>query len=231
MSPDFKVLFFDIDGTLVDYEADACYAFGKACEHAIEKHPHLVGQLTNELFKRARDGTYIQYGDTGIPLRDWYRECMRCALEAVDVFDFELADHMGQLYGLFRNTTLRVYDDVLEVIPRLALRYELGLITNGSSKLQKLSISEFFSYSVYAREVGHEKPSPEIFHAAVRRSGCSNGEMLYIGDGQHTDIIGAKNAGVKMVWINRTRAPLISGIPQPDYEIHDMRELLRITPA
>ncbi len=227
----FKVLFFDVDGTLVDYEADACYAFGKACEHAIDCYPHLASRFSNDLFKRARDSTYIQYGDTGIPLRDWYRECMRMALESLDVFDLELADKMGQLYGLFRNTTLKVFDDVRETVPRLAGRYQLGLISNGSSKLQKLEIGKFFTYSVYAREVGHEKPAPEIFLAAAQKSGCTNGEILFIGDGQHTDVLGAKNAGVKIVWINRPRAELLSGIPRPDYEIYDMRELLQIAPV
>lgn len=227
----YKVIYFDIDGTLVDYEADAWYSFSKAAEHAIEKHPSLAGKLTGDLFRRARDGTYIQYGDTGIPLRDWYRECMRCALEALEIYDLELADQMGQLYGLFRNTTLRVYDDALDVVPRLATRYKLGLISNGSSKLQKASIGQWFTYSVYAREVGHEKPAPEIFHAAARKCGCDDGEMLFVGDGQHTDILGAKNAGVKIVWINRTHAQLMSGIPNPDYVIDDLRELLQIAPV
>jgi HAD superfamily hydrolase (TIGR01549 family) len=227
----YKVIYFDVDGTLVDYESDACYSFGKAAEHAVQKYPHLTGKLTNDLFKRAREGTYIQYGDTGIPLRDWYRECMRYALEALDLYDIELADEMGQLYGLFRNTTLQVYEDVSESIPQLAAKYKLGLISNGSTKLQKLDIGAFFTYSVYAREVGHEKPAPEIFYAATEKSGCTNGEILYVGDGQHTDILGAKNAGVKIVWINRFRSDLLAGIPRPDYEIHDMRELLKIAPV
>lgn len=221
-------MFFDVDGTLVDYESDAWYSFGKASEHAVGQYPHLAGKLTNDLFKRARESTYIQYGDTGIPLRDWYRECMRCALEAMDVFDIKMADEMGQLYGLFRNTALRAYDDVLEALPRLAACYKLGLISNGSTKLKNLPIGDLFTYAVYAREVGHEKPAPEIFHAAVQKSGCTDGDLLFIGDGQHTDILGAKNAGVGMVWINRSRAVLMAGIPQPDYEIHDMRELLSI---
>lgn len=226
-----KVIYFDVDGTLVDYESDAWYSFSKAAEHAVQKYPHLAAKLTSDLFKRARESTYIQYGDTGIPLRDWYRECMRCALEALDLYDIELADQMGQLYGLFRNTTLQVYEDVRESIPQLAGKYTLGLISNGSTKLHRLDIGAFFTYSVYAREVGYEKPSPEIFHVARKMSGCTNGEILYVGDGQHTDILGAKNARFKIVWINRLRTELLAGIPQPDYEIHDMRELLKIAPV
>ena len=225
-----KVIYFDLDGTLVDYESDACHAFGKAAEHAIENHPHLAEALTNQTFRNARQATYIQYGDTGIPLRDWYRECMRLVLESADVFDIELADRMGQLYGLFRNTTLTVFEDALEVVPKLADHYKLGLLSNGSSKIQKLELARFFTFSVYAREVGHEKPAPEIFYAAAEVAGCDHAEMLLVGDGQHTDIIGAKNAGIEIVWINRDRSTLLTGIPRPDHEIHDLRDILNIAP-
>ena len=82
MAPRHKVIYFDVDGTLVDYEADACNAFGRAREHAVQKHPKLAKMLTYDVFRRARDVTYIQYGDTGLPLMNWYRECMRAVLEA-----------------------------------------------------------------------------------------------------------------------------------------------------
>jgi HAD superfamily hydrolase (TIGR01549 family) len=227
----YKVIYFDLDGTLVDYESDACHAFGKAAQHAIGRHPHLAEMLTDNIFRNARQATYIQYGDIGIPLRDWYRECMRLVLESADTFDIKLAEEMGQLYGLFRNTKLTAFEDALEVVPKLAGSYKLGLLSNGSSKVHKLAIAEYFSYSIYAREVGHEKPAPEIFHAAAQAAGCRNAEMLVVGDGQHTDIIGAKNAGIEIVWINRMYAELLSGIPRPDYEIHDLREILDIAPV
>jgi FMN phosphatase YigB (HAD superfamily) len=228
MPPHFKIIYFDIDGTLVDYEADAGRAFGKAREHAAQRYPQLAQSLTGDIFRRARDATYIQYGDTGLPIPDWYRECMRAALESVEVFDFDLAARMGELYGKFRSTTLEVFDDVVDVIPKLADRFELGLISNGTSNIRGLRIENFFSHRVFAREIGHEKPSPEIFFAAIEIAGCQRHEILYVGDGQHTDVLGAKNAGLEMVWINRTRARLLQGIPRPDHEIHDLRQLLTI---
>lgn len=228
MAPRHKVIYFDLDGTLVDYEADACYAFGKAREHAAQSHSHLAESLTYEVFRRARDATYIQYGDTGLPLMDWYRACMRTALEFAEVFDIDLAGRMGQLYGKFRNTTLAEFDDAVEVIPELAASHKLGLISNGSSRIHKLKIDGFFAYRVFAREIGHEKPSPEIFWAAVKVAECAKHEILFVGDGQHTDILGASNAGIEMVWINRTRTALLQGIPEPDHEIHDLCEMIRI---
>ena len=227
----YRVISFDLDGTLVDYDSDSRYSFRKARDHAIEKYPEVARQLTDELFVRGRQATYIQFGDTGIPLQDWFREWMRTVLESLEVFDIELAGQMGEIYGLFRNTTLTVFEDALEVIPKLAGSYTLSILSNGSSKLQKLSIAEFFDHSVYAREVGYEKPAAEIFHAAAKAAGCASDEMLYVGDGQYTDILGARNAGIDMVWVNRDRAELLQGIPRPEYEIHDLREILNVAPV
>jgi putative hydrolase of the HAD superfamily len=228
MAARHKVIYFDIDGTLVDYEADSCHAFGKALEHAVRSHPELARRLTYDVFRHARDATYVQYGDTGLPLAEWLTMCMKATLEYADVFDFELAGRMGGLYEKFRNTTLKEFDDVVEVIPALAAKLTLGLISNGSSSLDHLSIGKFFSYSIFARSVGHEKPAAEIFTAAVELAQCSKKDILYVGDGQHTDVIGARNAGIEMVWINRTRAALLQGIPPPEHEIRDLRDLARI---
>lgn len=229
MAPRHKVIYFDVDGTLVDYEADACRAFGKAREHAAIDHPRLAESLTYDVFRHARDATYIQYGDTGLPLPDWYRECMRIVLESAEVYDLDLAGRMGELYGKFRNTTLEEFEDAVEVVPRLAAECKLGLISNGSSTIARLKIGGFFAYSVFAREVGHEKPSSEIFLRAAQIAECSKDEMLHVGDGQHTDILGGINAGIETVWINRSGARLLQGIPEPDHEIDDLRELIGIT--
>jgi HAD superfamily hydrolase (TIGR01549 family) len=228
MATRHKVIYFDIDGTLVDYEADSCHAFGKALEHAVRSHPKLARRLTYDVFRHARDATYVQYGDTGLPLAEWLTMCMKATLEYADVFDADLAWRMAGLYEKFRNTTLKEFDDAIEIIPALAGACKLGLISNGSSTLENLSIGKFFSYSVFAREVGHEKPAPEIFTAAIELARCSKEDVLYVGDGQHTDVIGANNAGIEMVWINRTRAALLQGIPSPEHEIRDLRDLAQI---
>ena len=228
MSPRCKVIYFDVDGTLVDYEADACRAFGKAAEHAARRHPQIDGRLTDKIFQRARDATYIEHGDTGLPQMDWYTHCMRAALQSVDVFDNNLARRMGELYAENRNTSLNEFEDVLEVIPKLADNFELGLISNGTSVLDGLKIDGLFKYRVYARDVGCEKPAPEFFKVAAETAGCDKHEIICVGDGQHTDVLGACSAGIRMVWINRTRATRLQGIPEPDHEIQDLRDLIEI---
>jgi putative hydrolase of the HAD superfamily len=72
------------------------------------------------------------------------------------------------------------------------------------------------------------KPDPRIFHEALSELGVAPEEALYVGDSQDDDIVGAKRAGMQVAWINRTGQTLKPGVPQRDYEIHGLGELLDI---
>ena len=50
--------------------------------------------------------------------------------------------------------------------------------------------------------------------------------MLYVGDSQSADVLGAKNAGMPVAWVNRDGASLKEGVPQPDHEIASLCDLL-----
>jgi FMN phosphatase YigB (HAD superfamily) len=55
-------------------------------------------------------------------------------------------------------------------------------------------------------------------------------EVLYVGDSQSADILGAKNAGMPVAWVNRDGSPLREGVPQPDHEIASLSDLLELLP-
>jgi putative hydrolase of the HAD superfamily len=47
--------------------------------------------------------------------------------------------------------------------------------------------------------VGHEKPHPAIFEAALREMKASAAESLYVGDVYSVDYVGARQAGMQAV--------------------------------
>ncbi|HZE97761.1 MAG TPA: HAD-IA family hydrolase, partial [Planctomycetota bacterium] len=51
-------------------------------------------------------------------------------------------------------------------------------------------------------EEGIEKPDPRIFHEAVKRTGASLEQSLYIGDMYHIDVAGARAAGMHVVLLD-----------------------------
>jgi len=56
---------------------------------------------------------------------------------------------------------------------------------------------------VTSEEARSYKPRNEIFALTLRKFGLEQGEVVHIGDSVTSDILGAKQAGIDSVWINR----------------------------
>jgi FMN phosphatase YigB (HAD superfamily) len=51
----------------------------------------------------------------------------------------------------------------------------------------------------FSDEVGHYKPSPQIFEAALAALGAQPGEAMHVGDLRRTDVVGAAALGMRTV--------------------------------
>ena len=81
----------------------------------------------------------------------------------------------------------------------------LGVVTNGSTdrqrkKLAALGLLTSFDAILISESEGTRKPSPEIFHRALRQCGVEAGEAVFVGDNPEVDIEGARNAGLLPIW-------------------------------
>jgi FMN phosphatase YigB (HAD superfamily) len=45
--------------------------------------------------------------------------------------------------------------------------------------------------------------NPRLFQIALEKAGCSRHQLLHVGDSLQEDIIGAINADIRCVWLNR----------------------------
>lgn len=124
-------------------------------------------------------------------------------------------------------------DGARDVLAELNGRYRLAVICNTGATpglvLRKLmagdGILDFFKLTVFSDEVGWAKPNVRIFRYTLQRLGVCAGEAVHVGDDTITDVIGAKRAGMKAVWIfPKARAP----VRECDWHIRDLRELLHI---
>lgn len=71
--------------------------------------------------------------------------------------------------------------------------------------LQKDAAREFFTATIYSMDVGHAKPRPEIFAAAVRTLGVPAGDIIHVGDNERSDVRGALAAGFRAVRLDVAR--------------------------
>jgi putative hydrolase of the HAD superfamily len=53
-------------------------------------------------------------------------------------------------------------------------------------------------------------------------------EAVMIGDSLNRDIGGARDAGIRTIWINRYHRTLDETHPIPDFELTDLRDLPRL---
>ena len=90
----------------------------------------------------------------------------------------------------------------------------------------------FSSYSQYISSITRRfyivRDARGIFLHCLNQLKVKSEHALFIGDRLREDIQGAQNAGMKSIWINRTNETLTSEISKPNYEIHNLSELLEI---
>jgi putative hydrolase of the HAD superfamily len=72
--------------------------------------------------------------------------------------------------------------------------------------LQKDAARDFFASTIYSMDVGHAKPRPEIFAAAVATLGVAPNEILHVGDNERTDVRGALAAGFRAIRLDVVRS-------------------------
>ena len=97
--------------------------------------------------------------------------------------------------------TVRLAPGVKESLTRIAGKFRLGLVSNGTSatqreKLKALAVEGLFDPVVISEEVGFRKPDARIFELAIANWRVAPGSVLFVGDDPVSDIIGAKAVGM-----------------------------------
>ena len=87
--------------------------------------------------------------------------------------------------------------------------------------IANLGWSDLFDTVTFTQEVGALKPDPRVFRFALHRAGQDPAESTYVGDSWEADYLGARNAGMSAVWLNRSGQPA----PGPCQEIRTLRDL------
>ncbi len=73
-----------------------------------------------------------------------------------------------------------------------------------------------------------EKPDPAIFAGALRLGGATAAATVFVGDSPVYDVAGAKAAGMRAIWVNRTGVPWELGEPGPDVTVERLAEVVGV---
>jgi len=123
------------------------------------------------------------------------------------------APELQELVRLHEDMELRVRPDlvpgVAEALRVLAEKYPLVVVSDAifspGRALRELlagyGIRDLFSGFVFSDELGCSKPAPAVFQRAADLAGCRVDEIVHIGDREHNDVDGARNAGARAVLV------------------------------
>lgn len=111
--------------------------------------------------------------------------------------------------------------------------FKLGLITNGSPKIQHqkialLSLESYFDEILVADGI-MKKPLPKPFLQMASHLECLPQELFYVGDHPINDVEGARNAGYTPVWV-KTTGIWIDTIERAKWEIDTIEQLPSLPP-
>lgn len=103
--------------------------------------------------------------------------------------------------------------DAKDCVEALAARFKLAIISDtgfasGRAQdllLEQVGLRDKFACTIYSADVGHAKPRPEPFLAALAALGVAPEEALHVGDIERTDVRGALAVGMRAVRLDVVR--------------------------
>ena len=126
------------------------------------------------------------------------------------------------------------YAEVAELLEALRARYRLAILSNADDDFLHACLAKNgleFDAVVSSEAARALKPDPAIFAYLAGVLGLERHQILYVGDNPMPDIVGARQAGVPVAWLNRSGHPLPEDMPAPDVEVPSLTKLLPILVA
>ncbi|MEV7775628.1 HAD family hydrolase [Kitasatospora sp. NPDC086791] len=121
-------------------------------------------------------------------------------------------------YTAHRDTVRAAFPDAAPVLAALAPAYRLGIVSNSSTghqrrKLDAIGLLHHFDDAVLvcSDEHGEAKPAPGIFRAGCARLGLAPHQVAYVGDKHDLDALGARDAGLRAFWLDRSASGTPAG--------------------
>jgi putative hydrolase of the HAD superfamily len=228
----YKHLFFDLDHTLWDFDANAKETLIEVYVlFALEQKGVVPFEDFYKLYKIHNEILWDRYHKgfiTGEELK--WKRMWRTLLE-FKIGDEQLAKDMSEKFLEILPTKKLLFPNTIEVLDYLLDKnYQLHLITNGFEntqwkKLNNSGLNIYFTHVVTSEGSNSIKPHKEIFDYALNKAGAELHHSIMLGDNLDADIQGAINAGMDNIFVNHLHTTTTL---QPTYTITDLSELKAI---
>jgi FMN phosphatase YigB (HAD superfamily) len=230
-----KAILFDFDGTLRhnlpsggEVMADYVISLGLPVTNedrrraAIWEHYYFAGspeiQADQKKFNGEEEDFWFHFAHRRLA-------ALGCPPDLIPELGPKAAEHMRENY----KPDSVIPKENYTVLPNLRKSgFTLGVVSNRDkpyqSEIEGFGMGEYFHFSLAAGEVNSWKPEPGIFEHAIKMSGTTPEQTLYIGDNYFADVIGARRAGLQPVLYDPRRLFHEPGCPV----IVSLEDLIRV---
>lgn len=220
-----RAILLDFYGTVV---REAAGPIAEVCGRILDATPLRTGldRVVDHWYERFIDLCNECHGPGFRTLKEIERLSLEETLER-----FKVQDDAGALVGgLYR------YQARPEAFPEAdAVLRQVQVpicIASNADESELLSAVEHIGlevgHVVTSEAVRAYKPHRAVFREALDRLGMEPCDVLHVGDSFDCDVVGAKNAGMAVLWVNRKGRRRPHGGILPEYEFPDLRGLLQV---
>lgn len=181
-------LFFDLDGVLADTRQIHCEAFTQALLHR-----GIVIEIDEHLSKF-----------DGLPTKkklDHLKEIYK--LRTDEIIEIDLIKQSLTLELI--NNKISKDLDLIDILKELKKDFQMAVCSNARREtldltLEKIGITNLFSFTLSNNDVLYSKPSPEIYLKAIELSKVDKDKCIVFEDSSH-GLISAKSSGLDFIKI------------------------------
>ena len=188
-----KAIIFDLQGTLIDNGV----------------YPSPLRQA--RYFLRARE----QYHDfvpkfEKIFMTKKFDTLKEALVEVTKEFGVDMPAHiMDKMIGVWNKNKLlsKIYPDTIPCLESLKGKYKLILVANCDcftrDVIEKFNLDKYFDLIQMSCDTGFLKHDKEFYLNPLSELGISPEDAIVVGDSIDSDVMGADNAGIKVILLDR----------------------------
>lgn len=222
----YKFLFFDLDHTLLDFDAAEDIALTQLLEEEgvedIQAYKDYYVPMNKLLWKDLEQKKITKSELINTRFAKLFAH-----------FGIEKdGSYLAERYQFFLSKQGQTFPGVEDLLKKLISQgYELYAATNGityiqTGRLEQSGIAPFFKEIFISEQLHTQKPDAEFYEKiGARIPNFDKNQTLMIGDSLSADIQGGQNAGIDTVWYNPQHLENTTQL-HPTHEVHSYKDLL-----
>jgi HAD superfamily hydrolase (TIGR01493 family) len=208
-----KIIFFDMNDTLVDMERTFDAGFKEIIREWTGRWDSGSSDLWSPdaiLAKYKSEWNRRSKNKKGSSRSSIKQASLRTALAGSPITVSErFARHFFRTLKLERVKHAVLLPGVKETVISLTHRYQIAIVSNGSKDqieaiLERKGLHKYIprSHIFASADLGHAKPSPLLFQHALKAMGVKPLQAVMVGNSWRNDIMGAVRSGMDAIWLS-----------------------------